>query len=392
MKILSVEQQLYIQLSTIQLSEKQVVEIIKLINQNPNWKTVSEFAAKHGVASLFYKHFRNQRINEQIPVEVLQFLQKKYFQTLQKNTIIYHEFDKIIDLFKVNNIEVIALKGIALAEIIYGDIALRPMSDIDLLTHESDLSKIMELLKTIGFERLIPRTEFIGTINVENEIGFINKNNILVEIHQSLVSEHHVFEYKIDDFWLNTFEVKIGKNIIPIFTPEYMLFHLCAHLYGHSFDPKFRIGWLFDITNVIAKYSNSINWSLLENLAKQKGMEKPIFETLCFVKNYIPFQNIPLNFEQLITKDYQIFEQNCLHHINLQPEKVHFIIRFSYWKKMKRIRGFSNKIKYIINQLLPSKKFLIYEYQIKRNYQVPYYYFVHLYRLTFKVLRNIFSK
>jgi hypothetical protein len=50
-----------------------------------------------------------------------------------------HELSKVLRILQNDGIPVIVLKGAALAEVVYGNIALRSMSDVDLLVKKGSI-------------------------------------------------------------------------------------------------------------------------------------------------------------------------------------------------------------------------------------------------------------
>jgi hypothetical protein len=57
----------------------------------------------------------------------------------------------VLNACQRHSIQVLVLKGAALAETVYKDIALRPMSDVDLLVKPAQLAQTRHLLATLGF-------------------------------------------------------------------------------------------------------------------------------------------------------------------------------------------------------------------------------------------------
>ncbi len=62
-----------------------------------------------------------------------------------QNTNYFQELKSILDKFENASIEAIVLKGAALAAGIYPDLGLRPMKDLDLLVHKSQISDTTDI-------------------------------------------------------------------------------------------------------------------------------------------------------------------------------------------------------------------------------------------------------
>lgn len=78
--------------------------------------------------------------------DILLRLKKEYQWSLARNMILFDELGRVLEAFNEAGIDVIVLKGAALAQTIYPDIALRPMGDVDLLVKKEGLEKAENLL------------------------------------------------------------------------------------------------------------------------------------------------------------------------------------------------------------------------------------------------------
>ena len=85
------------------------------------------------------------------PQEVMDQLRAAYHGNLARNMYLYAELRRILEALREKDVEVIFLKGAALAKTVYGDIGLRQMSDIDILAKKEDLPKAVELLFHMGY-------------------------------------------------------------------------------------------------------------------------------------------------------------------------------------------------------------------------------------------------
>ncbi len=61
--------------------------------------------------------------------DILLRLKKEYQWSLARNMILFDELNRVLKAFNEAGIEVIVLKGAALAQTVYPDIALRPMGE-----------------------------------------------------------------------------------------------------------------------------------------------------------------------------------------------------------------------------------------------------------------------
>ena len=81
-----------------------------------------------------------------LPEPVREKMKRIYFLSAARNARIYHELLIVLRALNDKDIQVILLKGAHLADSVYGNIALRPMADVDLLARSGDLLKIHHML------------------------------------------------------------------------------------------------------------------------------------------------------------------------------------------------------------------------------------------------------
>jgi len=134
------------------------------------WNGFARRAEVEGVAPLVYAALRtgdgrqeteNNRhpATPNIPTAAWEQLKSSYYRTAGYNTLLFRELERILAAFERADIPVILLKGAALAQTLYPDPALRPMSDLDLLVHPSAVSSAQRVLEYIGYRITTPETK-----------------------------------------------------------------------------------------------------------------------------------------------------------------------------------------------------------------------------------------
>ena len=116
-----------------------------------NWQTLIAEAGRHRVAPLLHQKIKKAGGRSMVPGDVVEKLKKQYLANASRNTILFHQLDIIVSNLNEKNIPVILLKGAHLAEFVYKDISLRPMSDIDILVKKEDLAKVVKIAFSEGY-------------------------------------------------------------------------------------------------------------------------------------------------------------------------------------------------------------------------------------------------
>ena len=114
-------------------------ERIREILEGPlDWKRLLQLAGHHAVIPQLYQRLSASNV---IP-QALPLLQQHYEANARQTLWLTRELLRILSHLQRNSIETLPYKGPVLAEILYGNVALRQFSDLDLLIHEADLAKV----------------------------------------------------------------------------------------------------------------------------------------------------------------------------------------------------------------------------------------------------------
>ncbi|NEO66192.1 MAG: nucleotidyltransferase family protein, partial [Moorea sp. SIO4G2] len=210
-------------------------EIKTLLQHNINWEYLVETAARHGVIPLLYTSLQNT-CPEAVPQDIFKHLQTYFDVNSLHNLFLTQELLKLLDLFKQHNIPVIPYKGPALAVSAYGNLSLRQFCDLDILVHERDFLKAIDLLTSSGYQPKVKQSilndqEHIAWIKDSNEYSLITKNgNVSLDIHQQTIpKEFKLFPLVFDDLWERLEPVSLTGTKVLNFHREDLLLILCVH-------------------------------------------------------------------------------------------------------------------------------------------------------------------
>lgn len=213
---------------------------------------------------------------ERVCDDILIRLKDEYRWSLARNMLLFDELGRVLKAFSEANIDVIVLKGAALAQTVYPDIALRPMGDVDLLVQEESLKEAEEELSKLGYKF----TPYHHSTDFCREY-YLQKENLeqKLELHWGFTSCClHIGEgINIRDFWEDAKSKKIANINLLQLGLENLILYLCWHCTKHRF---IRLLWLCDIAQIMKNSSNSINWhSLIKRAIDWKSI-KPLYYTL----------------------------------------------------------------------------------------------------------------
>lgn len=148
---LSNENRLLLYCAQTRIPEGVVLKVRKILGSSLNWEEVLKPAFWHGIAPLLYDNLKNMQKSHGVPENVMNKLKMAYYRTVAKNLCMYAELRPILESLREKDLEVVILRGAALAETVYDDMGLRPMGDIDLLVKKEDLPHAEETIIALGY-------------------------------------------------------------------------------------------------------------------------------------------------------------------------------------------------------------------------------------------------
>lgn len=255
-----------------------ITKVKEVLNSELDWNYILETARQHGIAPLLYHRIR-KTADENVPKHVVEYLRTLYNGNVARNMLLYDALSKVLKAFKHAGIDVIVLKGAALAETVYRDIGLRPFSDIDILVRKRDLQRVKKKLPELGYVL----NEEVSPEKYNEEFGcdlyYAGSVNVL-EIHWDIVRKTKSDRYtrvEIEKIWERALPAKIAGVDTLMMSPEDMLLHFCVHLPKHRYN---RLIWLCDVLEIIAQ--TDIDWEYVIESAESYRIKAYMYYGLHF--------------------------------------------------------------------------------------------------------------
>ncbi|MCX5751424.1 MAG: nucleotidyltransferase family protein [Candidatus Saganbacteria bacterium] len=250
------EDQILLLCGRVVLGEAEKKSLKNLLENKVNFDLLISKASCNQIPYLLYRHLKDFR--NQVPVDVFERLKSGYVNNLVRSLMIFEEHKKIQTLFELEEIPVLPLKGPVFAELVYGDMGLRPTSDIDVLVKDKDVEKARQILIKNGYTDQGGIPEYNLEYARKYRIHMLFNGKFLVELHWHVCPEHK-YKLKEESLWKNTREYSIQGEKITALSPEGMLIHFFYHGLGSSFFKS-----LVDISEVLKRFGPEIDWASLD--------------------------------------------------------------------------------------------------------------------------------
>ena len=337
-----------------------------------DWQYVLKYSANDALITVLYLYLESQKIAA--PAQVKERLKTAYLNNLRRNLFINSRLEEILKHLKQEKIEVLLLKGIYLANAVYEDIGLRPMTDIDLLIRPQDLKDIEKSVFDLGFHH-----------DKDYGPGGYVKTDPSYPIALDLHSEIWYVD-RLDEIWRNSRKINLAGSWARIMSVEDALIYQAAHtaVYHGSLRPL----WLFDIAKIILRYQNSLDWQSIKRKIKGYNLEIPFYFLFKRLKKdfRLTQPEIELTYKKAKSLQYRIYER--IFKKGRPPVNIGHILRFFL------LKGFLPKIRFFVQYLFPSRDFLIRRYEIRGN-NLAYLYCYRIakeFKAGFSVLKELVCK
>jgi Uncharacterised nucleotidyltransferase len=325
-------------------------------------------AVEQGVAPWYYSRLRSS-VLPQPSSTFLARLHESYLLNHLRNLTVWRQLREVLEELRDVGIPVILLKGAHLAEIVYGEPALRPMSDLDLLVKKGDLLRTWQLLLGLGYSPLSVSDE--PDYEQHHHIRPVCKAGAIpIEIHHTIEPPGASFAINIDHFWSRAQDAVVAGVQARVLCPEDLLLHLCLHsAYNHRF--QVRMLQLWDIAVSIRHYDRRIDWQRLAATSNKYKVSRFVFSCLLLVAETFGVDEIPPS----------VFE--ALHHESGDREVVRRVREFLFsapdplpvmQQRLGESKSVLEKIRVLARTLFPTPREMREIYQLPASRWVfPYY-------------------
>jgi len=203
------------------------------------------------------------------------------FQDLQRQRMLV----EILDLMARHGIEVMLLKGSALASSVYAKFADRPMGDLDVLVRPDQAIDAWSLLQQHDWSwpaTTWPAEQYAAHQHLPPLVNPSGGDTTL-EIHTALLPTGHPFDWPVKSVWDEARRIVFAGRTTLVPQSLHQLLHVCVH-FGWSHEMRSG-GWrmLRDVTALSC--SATIDWPAFVQLAQHSRAGTCCFWTLMLARN-----------------------------------------------------------------------------------------------------------
>jgi Uncharacterised nucleotidyltransferase len=241
-----------------------------------DWQILRERAHAEGMEALLLAHATEAGLLSIMPAQVADSLMAAYRTNWIWNRRLRGEQRRIVDAIRAHGIDVVVVKGVALAERYYGEIALRPIGDIDVLVRPEDAEDCGRILSMSGYAPLPGRekpSQWHALVN--RALAFRSDAGFTIDVHWALASlPPYVASFPQAEIWRCAEDIlPVGQAARRLSTADELRF-LSYHYAAQHVDR--RLIWLVDIAEVVRTLPPGWNWQQFTSDTIIRGQAMPV--------------------------------------------------------------------------------------------------------------------
>jgi hypothetical protein len=233
------EDELLICCARLALGPHEQARIGHLLQVPLDWQAVLKRAHWHRIRPLTHYHLRAQPAGS-VPSEVLDALAIDARELAERNQRLDRAQKEIMTAFENSGVRVLFYKGPTLTVAAYGDLNLRECGDLDLLVHQDDVPRVVDVLTVSGYKPA-------RMIRQAGEWEF-QRDRTTLDVHWNLAPWWLKYRVDFDRLWKAGLSLTNGSACARELRPEDSIVVLSIHGSKHWWE---RLRWICDIAELV---------------------------------------------------------------------------------------------------------------------------------------------
>jgi hypothetical protein len=244
--------------------------------------TFTDLCRRHRAAGMAYQALAAD--SKPWPATILEPLREARQKTLVDNLVLLKVLGETATALEENGIPFVILKGASLLEVLYTEIHLRPMTDIDFLIRKHDWPAVAQALGRRGY--ILPSAEaerYYSETWYHQLVESPDWPPCFVELHWNIESSERS---RVDPAELFRDAVRFavdGRQYLRL-SNEHLLLHLLVHFAHHYNDPSLH--WLVDLRLLLK--DEEFDWDRIESTARAWRVGNALAYSLAFLDRVFP--------------------------------------------------------------------------------------------------------
>ncbi|HTY56221.1 MAG TPA: nucleotidyltransferase family protein [Candidatus Binataceae bacterium] len=290
----SPEDQLVLLLARGSLSAEIRARAADLLARRLDWPMILDQPQYYRIFPLLYRHLQTLGFAG-VPDQARNQLETVIREVAATNAFAARGLIELLRLFDQAGIPAIPLKGMALAESLYGDLTLRVSDDIDILIPRASAGRAIELIATLGYRAESAQWSIGRLLTSFIEYPFVREGSAYahdLDLHWGVLWWRPLDKGAVEDLWMEARSTTVLGVRAYAMSPEWEFLFLAAHA---ARDAWLGLKWLADIQQACAR--GGIDWDRVWEKAERFEWQE-VLELTASVCNYLvgppPFAKGPV--------------------------------------------------------------------------------------------------
>jgi Uncharacterised nucleotidyltransferase len=246
-----------------------VVRIRDLVRSHLDWTALLRLAGRHASTPLLYWTL-SAVCQEEVPPGIFQRLREQFEANAASNLRLTSELVRLLAWLEADGVLAIPFKGPVLAAAVYGNLALRAFSDLDVLVRPADVMRAHATLARQGYR---PRLDLTGTRAAVaqrrgHEATFTRRDGaVTIELHWDVAPWFFTCPVDLEGMWARREPLELAGRTVSNLAAEDLLLVLCIHGSKHLWA---RLQWIADTAELV-RVRPGVDWDRVHDHARRSG-------------------------------------------------------------------------------------------------------------------------
>jgi len=276
---------LLLAIARVGLTESEKRHLNELLAAGPDWQRLLALAEMHGLEALLFIHLK-QNAAGMVPAAVMESLRETSNRIAGRNLILAKRLEAVSAHLRARGIEHAAFKGPLLAEVYYGNCALRFTHDLDLVVPAHCAAAARDALSEMGFRDQFGLDEaqqaLVFRFNYEH--GFKAADGVLVDLHWGLAPKLSARKIDMAGLWRRVRLAKLMDGEVPMFGAEDLLFSLALHA-GNDNHAWSQFSQFCDMAEVLRAHPK-FDWAIVEIHLGGENIRRSVYVSLYILEKH----------------------------------------------------------------------------------------------------------
>ena len=231
-----------------------------------NWDRVLRLANQHRLMPTLHSALRGR---DDVPASIRSAVRARFEDQGLRVLRFTAELARILQQLDHHGIQVLAHKGAALGQLLYGDPAMRQFGDLDFLVKAADVPRARSALQELGYTQkfqLSPRQEKEYLRSGYEYVFGLNADRNLVEVQWQIVPRFYSINFEMEALFARSIELDLDGLRLRTLGREDLMLVLCVHAAKHEWA---QLGMVRDIA-ALARFG--LDWGWIEAEARRLGI------------------------------------------------------------------------------------------------------------------------